>query len=404
MKVLSVNDYDLANRRFNGYDIKDRLKAQGVDPRFMVWKKRSTDPDVKQIGWGFHRTAFRFSLKMFERCLGVQNVLHPYALRMFIDRWYQESDIVHFHLIHNELISLLAIPKICREKKVVWTVHDPWLVTGHCLYPMDCQEWKTGCPKCLHLRAPKITYMDMSRRMCALKRKVVQGCDIHIVVASEWMRKMLEESPVTRGKEITVIPFGIDLARYGNVSKEVARKALGITDGSTVVAFRSVYGPYKGSQYVIDALDGMDSGKDLTVLMFGRKGPKHDLQRRYKVKEFGWATEREMELIMAASDIFVMPSMAEAFGMMAIESLTSGVPVIAFEGTALGEIIDDGVTGRLVAPGDVEGLRAAIEDLVSNPPLRQKMGVNGRRIAKERYDIERHARETAELYRRLISP
>jgi glycosyltransferase involved in cell wall biosynthesis len=402
MNVLSINDYDLANRRFNGYDIKDRLKGLDVESRFMVWKKRSDDPEVKQIGWGFHMTALRFSLKMFERCLGIQNVIHPFVLKILIDRWYQETDIVHFHLIHNELLSMLAIPKICRDKKVVWTVHDPWLVTGHCIYPLDCQEWRTGCRECLRLHSPKVTYLDMSRQMWDLKRKIVQGSDIHFVVASKWMRDILQESPVTSGKDITIIPFGIDITRYGRRDKTEARRVLGISDGSIVIAFRSVMGPYKGSQYVIDAIEGMDAKKELTILIFGRKGPAHELAKRYKVNEFGWATEEELELIMAAADIFVMPSLAEAFGMMAIESLASGVPVIAFKGTALGEIIDDGYTGILVNQGDVDGLRCAIETMVSDHRMRERMGENGRRISKERYDIKRQARETAELYRRIM--
>ncbi|MHC1709824.1 MAG: glycosyltransferase [Methanomassiliicoccales archaeon] len=402
MNVLNINDYDLENQRFNGFDIKEGLKQYGIDSRFIVYKKRSDDPAVKSIGKGFHRTALRFSIKMFERCLGIQNVLHPYVVKILIDDWYARSDIVHFHLVHNELISLLAIPKIAREKKLIWTVHDPWIVTGHCIHPMDCQKWKIGCPRCDRLRSPKITYIDMANRMCRLKEKVVQGSNIHFVVASEWMKDVLMKSPVTRGKDITVIPFGIDTASFEKVDKVASRKRFDIPEGAVVVAFRSDPGLFKGTKQAVEALSSSGLGKDVVALTFGKKGQTGALSSRYRVIDLGWVFEEDMRAVLGAADIFVMPSIAESFGMMAIEAMASGVPVIAFKGTALGEIVIDGVTGRLVEHGDVDGLRLAMEELAADPSLRKKMGDNARRSAIERYDLARQTRETAELYRRVM--
>ncbi len=397
LRVLSVNDYDLVNKRFNGYDIKERLKDYGIESKFIVWKKRSKDPAVKQIGWGYHNNIIRTAIKMFERCLGVQNIFQPYALRLLIHGWYDETEIVHFHLIHNELISLWSIPKICREKKVVWTVHDPWLVTGHCIHPLDCQKWRSECLECSRLRTPKITYIDMAHAMCLLKRKIVQSSNIHFIVASEWMKNILEESPVTKGEDITVIPFGIDLDRFEGVDRSISRGKLEIEGDSPVITFRSDPGPYKGTKHAVEALRTL-KGMDLTILTFGNKMNVEALKPLFKVIDFGWAYEEEMTSILGATDVFVMPSVAESFGMMAIEALATGVPVIAFKGTALGEIIEDGVTGRLVEQGDVDGLRSAIEELVSDPKLRREMGENGKRIARERYNIERQAKQTADLY------
>jgi len=98
-----------------------------------------------------------------------------------------------------------------------------------------------------------------------------------------------------------------------------------------------------------------------------------------------------------------MPSFAEAFGMPAIESLAGGVPVIAFKGTALSEIVGDGVNGRLVEKGSVESLTWVIEELAADPALREKMGMNGRRLVSKRYRIEHRAEETVALYRNLLS-
>ncbi|TFG54996.1 MAG: glycosyltransferase [Methanomassiliicoccus sp.] len=402
INVLSVNDFDLLNRRFNGYDLIDRLKKYGVESRFIVWKKRSGDPRVKRMCGGIHWTALRFGIKMIERGLGIQNVLYPFHVRLVVDDWFKKADIVHFHLIHNEFFSLMAIPDISRKKKIVWTVHDPWLVTGHCVYPMDCQEWMRGCPSCPHLDHPKIVYMDMSARMCRIKRRIVRGSNIHFVVASEWMKRLLESSPVTEGQNITVIPFGIDLDRFGGVDKRDARRSLGIDDGSTLIAFRTIPGPFKGMDHAIEAMLSLEGEHDITIITFGKTGFVEDLKKRFKVIELGWASEEQISMMRGACDIFVMPSMAEAFGLMAIELMASGVPVIAYKDTAIEEIVLPERTGILVDRGDIPGLRRAIEDLVLNPEYRKRLGDNSLIVARERYDIERQVRQTAELYRSCL--
>jgi glycosyltransferase involved in cell wall biosynthesis len=402
MRVLNINDYDILNRRFNGYDIKDKLRERGVESRFIVWKKRSKDADVKQIGRGRHMDVLRTGIKLFERMLGVQNLLQPHALRVLIDPWYHEADIVHFQLIHNELISMWAIPKIASEKKVVWTVHDPWIITGHCIHPMECQRWREGCPECDKLRVPKITYIDMAERNFREKQRIIQGSDIHFVVASQWMRSMLEQSPIMSGKEITVIPFGIDVGRLQGVDRAAARRSLDIEEDSLVITFRSDPGVFKGTKMAVEALMDAEVPKNTTALTFAKKNNADALRSKFKLIDFGWAYEDDMYMILASSDIFVMPSIAESFGMMAIEAMACGVPVIAFEGTALSEIVVDGETGLLVKHGDVLELRKAIERLAGDPSLRKIMGERAKKVAAERYDLSAQARATADLYQRVM--
>jgi len=284
---------------------------------------------------------------------------------------------------------------------VVWTVHDPWLITGHCVYPLDCEGWKEGCPSCPHLDYPKKVYLDRSAFMLRMKRRIIQRSNVHLVVASEHMRKMLSESSVTAGKQVTVIPFGIDVARFEGVDRQEARRSLGVGD-EVVIAFRSVPGPFKGVTYVLKALSELDPRMPVTIITFGKKGLLHELPKGARHLEFEWVTDEEMLRILRATDIFIMPSMAEAFGLMAIESMAAGVPVVAFRGTALEEVIDDGRTGLLVDRGDVEGLRLAMARLIGDAPLRERRGREASTAVKERYDRSRYAGDTAELYRRVM--
>jgi glycosyltransferase involved in cell wall biosynthesis len=94
----------------------------------------------------------------------------------------------------------------------------------------------------------------------------------------------------------------------------------------------------------------------------------------------------------------VVPSMGEGFGMVALEAMERGRPVIAAAIGGLGELVRDGVTGRLVAPGEWEPLREAIVQLASDPELARRMGAAGRERALERFLQERCTERTELLY------
>jgi glycosyltransferase involved in cell wall biosynthesis len=98
------------------------------------------------------------------------------------------------------------------------------------------------------------------------------------------------------------------------------------------------------------------------------------------------------------SSIVVVPSMGEGFGMVALEAMERGRPVIAAEIGGLGELVSDGETGRLVAPGEVEPLRRAIVELASDPATARRLGAAGRERAVEQFLQERCTDRTELLY------
>jgi glycosyltransferase involved in cell wall biosynthesis len=101
--------------------------------------------------------------------------------------------------------------------------------------------------------------------------------------------------------------------------------------------------------------------------------------------------------ILAHSTAFVFPSEIDSFGYAVLEAMAMGVPIVALRAGAMPEIIEDGVSGFLVDPGDDQGLVSAIETLLDAPDLRARMGAAARQRVQERYDIRRNAAGLVEI-------
>ena len=106
----------------------------------------------------------------------------------------------------------------------------------------------------------------------------------------------------------------------------------------------------------------------------------------------------DVAALMAACDIFVLPAPAEPFGLVLIEAMAMGKPVIAAAAGGPLEIVADGETGLLFEPGDAASLAAAMRRLLENPDLRQRMGQAGRRRYEEMFTAQRMAENMAAVY------
>lgn len=107
--------------------------------------------------------------------------------------------------------------------------------------------------------------------------------------------------------------------------------------------------------------------------------------------------------ILSASDVFVHPSRWEGLGLSIVEASACRLPVVATNVGGIPEVVENGVSGTLVEPGDTEALCSAITELVQNRDLRREMGEAGRQIVEEKFDINRIALELKHMYEELLS-
>jgi glycosyltransferase involved in cell wall biosynthesis len=179
---------------------------------------------------------------------------------------------------------------------------------------------------------------------------------------------------------------------------------LGLPRDAQVIAFRSVqHGRnFKGMEYIEAALQRYKPAKETWLLTFEGKGGLDSLRGKYKFLELGWIEDTgAIAEALNAADLFLMPSIAEAFGLMAIESMACGTPVIVFEGTALPQTIDAPDCGIAVPYKDSVALAQAISQALGDTDLYRRLRENGLRHVAAKHSFETYAEGYLRLYERL---
>jgi glycosyltransferase involved in cell wall biosynthesis len=406
MKVLHVTDADLPARRFNGYDLLHDLATRGVHGKQAVLRKSSDNPDVVSLLAGPEDEDLHLRLLEVERRHSIYSLLIPWGRVLAETQEFKDADVVHYHLIHNQVVSLYDMKWLTGLKPSVWTFHDPWPLTGHCVYPMGCEGWLTGCAPCPFLDRLFPLLEDRADQMWRIKKRLFSEIDIDVVVASDWMLDMVRRSPVTSHLEnVHLIPFGIDTRSFApDDARASSRRRLGIPENDFVVLFRASTWEGKGLAYIIDALGARQPVRPTTLLTVDARGAVEALRRDYRIVELGWVDDEALyPLVFSACDVFLMPSLAEAFGLMAVEAMAAGRPVVCFEGTALPAVTHTPECGIAVPVGDTAALRAAVDRLAADPSEAARRGDLGRSIVAERYGLDRYLDSMTALYGSVLS-
>jgi glycosyltransferase involved in cell wall biosynthesis len=394
---------DLVGRRFNGFDLHRSLRALGHDSRMVVVRRQSQDPHVASLGPAgqfIERGAYAA-----ERITGLQGLLSPLAAAAPLRAALRTADVVHWQLIYPHLIGTPWIARAARERPTVWTLHDPWATTGHCVHPLDCERWRTGCGRCPDLARNFTVWFDTTALVWRAKRAAYREAPVTLVVGSPWMKARVAESPLLSGLDCHLIPFGLDLGVWRTLDRAACRARLGIPGDHLVVAFRMPAGAKhrvaKGIPALIEALHRWVPDRPVALLVLDDRGQAADLAARYRVIETGWLDDQRLVEAMTAADVFVMPSLAESFGFMALEAMACGVPVIVTARTALTDLVRPPEAGLSVPAADGAALAAALDRLAKDGALRAAMGRAGRRIAATEHAYDDYVRRHVELYRSL---
>jgi glycosyltransferase involved in cell wall biosynthesis len=245
---------------------------------------------------------------------------------------------------------------------------------------------------------------DNTAFMWKVKEKVYKYSQIELVVASKWMLNMVEKSPLLSKHKVHYIPFGLDLKIFRPSDITLAKASLGIPDNTISICFRATKNEFKGLLFIKECLRKIDSKQPICLITFQESGLLDEFKEKFKIIDLGWVNDTSI-IVNAynASDIFLMPSTAETFGMMAIEAMACGKPVITFDGTSLRDVIFAPEGGMSVPKGDIDAFLKELTMLIDNREARDKLGKKALNLANEHYNIEDQYDKTYALYEDVIA-
>lgn len=402
MRILQVSDTDLPGRRFNGFDLQRMLNSKGFGAKQLVCNKLSQDENVISFLNTQSDYFIRESCRKFEENVSLQSMIYPFGELMKNMREFKEADIIHYHLLFNHFMSMFSFKYLVNLKPTVWTLHDPWALTGHCVHPIDCDGWLTGCHNCPHLDRYSPLKEDTAHGIWEIKHQIYKEIDLDLVVASEWMLDLVKRSPLTSHfKNVHLIPFGIDtnvFKKKTNVKR--LRKEREISENSFVIMFRQDDQEWKGLPYIKKMLAKIKNPQDIVILTVGKTGLLEDYKKKFKIIEYKWINdEEEIVNLYSISDLFLMPSIAESFGLMAVEAMSCSLPVIVFEGTALPSVVYAPDVGIALEKNERDNMYKEILRLKDNPEERKKRGELGRMKVEKIYDIKSYEKVMISLYK-----
>jgi len=396
---------DVVGKRFNGYHMQQPLARMGWRSEMLVLDKRSEDPAIHGHGrWGAHAELGLFAA---ERVSSLQGLLSPIALSFPLRACFRRADLAHWHLTFPHYISLPLLPWLSRQKPTLWSLHDPWPMTGHCIHPMECMRWQTGCGSCPDLNRNFTVWFDTTRLVWKAKQIAYRRSALTLVVGSRWMKSLVDASPLLSGFPCHLVPYGLDLNVWKRHDKAESRAKLGIPAHAKVLAFRMPRGRRqkvaKGIPWLIEALHRLEVREPIVLLVFEEPGQLAELAGKYTIIEYDWAgDEAWIAAALSAADIFVTPSLGESAGIMSLESMACGVPVITSNTTAMPETIRAPEAGIALPPKNAEALAAAIAELLAADGQRAAMGAAGRRIVEEQHSLDHHVAQHVTIYEDML--
>ncbi len=419
MKILHLATHD----KFGGaaraaYRQHVALRRRGIDSRMLVRYKHSNDDDVAAYSgdrvffWRASRVLRRTWIDYQEKRSRNSSreimcgLTDPRAdLLRAVSPEISEADVINIHKVQH-FVDLPALFQLLPPSKpVVITLHDLSPITGGCDYPGSCRRFQARCGCCPIMdshRAGDYSHRIFRMKEMAYSRPSREG--LAFVANSFWSGEKARLSGLTRGKRVEVIHYGLDQIVYSPQKRREARQALGIGTEEPVLLFAAhdLGLPHKGERYLREALVNVRCERPIRLLTMG--AGHFEASHGYLHTHFGKIESDELQaLLYRAADVFVIPSLEEAFGQSALEAVACGAVVAGFNVGGIPDIVKCGLNGLLVERQDTQALSEAIQKLLEDETLRRRWQSSCELWVRDQFSYAKNAAAYVALYDSLLN-
>ncbi len=318
----------------------------------------------------------------------------PFRLTSFEANFiFHEVDICRYPLFKYPPYTVTLAARLADE-----SIHHGFdIIHAHYAIPHTAAAYlavkaiKNNPPKIITtLHGTDITLIGQDKSFYSITKFSIEISDGVTVVSKYLMDKTYETFSFK--KKIKVIPNFVDTERFNPDGATCVRKTLAEPE-QKIIMHMSNYRPLKNTHHVVKIFDNIQKKIPARLILIG-EGPDtgnvkslvHELGLSGKVMFLG--DQNRVQHILPLADLFLLPSASEAFGLVALEALSCGVPVVGSLVGGLPEIIINGVNGYLYPVGDLKGMADKSLEILTNDALSKKLSIAGRQLVIDKYKID----------------
>jgi glycosyltransferase involved in cell wall biosynthesis len=261
-------------------------------------------------------------------------------------------------------------------------------------------------PYIINRRFDPCSFLNKRIRLWMEKKAVLMSNSLTASTASN--RKIAAEAYNVESSKIKIISLGIRISNFNPVNSKITAKNKKIN-----ILYVSRLEKKKGARLLLQIIPRLITkyphihlnmvGYDHKSTYKRRFIKKHNGKFISNVHFFGYVNSNKLHELYKESDIFVVPSVYESFGLVYLEAMQYGKPVIACKNSGAAEIIEDKKNGLLISPNNRDELSKALIKLIENEDLRQKLGKAAREKVEIYFSSEKMAQKTLSIYKEAIS-
>lgn len=385
MRVLQINIFGNLSTGKIAVDIYKTLKANGHDGA-IAYARNQIEEGVPHIIIGNKFDVYAHGI--MTRLTDKTGFYSKRATLRLIDKIKEyDPDVIHLHNLHGYYINievLFKYLKVC-GKKIIWTLHDCWPITGHCCYFdfCGCDRWKSGCFDCPQLDTYPKSLKDGSRWNYMRKKELFCGVpDMTVVSVSNWLDGIVSQSYLNKYRHV-VIHNGIDLDRF-KPTKSDFRRRNGLEDKYIILGVASEWSARKGFEDFLRLADMLDENYRIVLVGLNDKQIKRLKPNMLGIRRTN--SVRELAEIYSAADVFFNATYEDNYPTVNLESIACGTSVVTYNTGGSPEGVPHGC-GAVVDKGDIEAAARLMKKGLGKPDESKRVLFDKERCFRKYIDL-----------------
>ena len=400
LKILHLNYNDKKGGAAIAVNrIHECLKKVGVISKVLVAKKTDDDDDfigpsstLSEIKYKIFEALNRKIFKLEKKIDYDSNSynLLPNNIIKYINTL--DFDLINLHWIGNNFLRINDLKKI--NKPIIWTLHDMWPYCGSEHYTVT-NRFLEGYKK-----NNKIHQGFDLEKYCWENKVKNYPKKLNIVATSEWQFENAKKSLLFKNTNVKKIGLPLDFDFWKPINKSISRNILNISESENVILIGSenINSKRKGYKNLVRLLESKKDINNLLILTFGENKIEINIKNiNFKnIKPNSY----DLKLLYSCADVYLSPSLQEAFGQTSLEAISCLTPVVCFGSTGTTEIVKHKFTGYISKKNDYEDFYLGVKWIIEN--LKNKVTPDSITYLKERFSYDYISKSYINLYENIM--